>query len=80
MINLGDELDAQTRFDNVEPAINTFRLLQSTTSADPRLQRWYCIHLRWDRKFLLLGLEHALECYPPEDKMYLSDGLKLGQA
>ena len=75
-INDGAKIDSDNRFKNIEPAIETIRILHSLPQ-NARLQKWYSTRYS-DYVFAMLTIDHAWKKYPPADREYISEARNLG--
>jgi len=76
MIQFGPDLDVETRFNHIKPAIDTIQLLQ-LPSEDPRLEKWYST--QWaDYGYAMTAIQHAMDKYPADDHAYLSEAHTVG--
>jgi len=70
MIKFGRDLDAETRFNHIKPAIDTVHVFQ-LPSEDPMLGKWYST--QWaDYGYAMTAIQHAMDEYPAQDQAYLS--------
>jgi len=76
-IKNGAQLEKETRFSNLRPAMETCKLLLEV-DIDPRLRTWYSFQ-RYDHEFACFAIMHALSNYPPGDREYLGECFKIAQ-